>query len=91
MRLLITKSSPLNLKQVPDSRGKNRLGNSGLYVSKVILGGGICGDKRFQPWLLEEVEALPLFEYAWKKGINTWDTVQIPILLFSLAYWLLIT
>jgi aryl-alcohol dehydrogenase-like predicted oxidoreductase len=54
----------------------NRLGNSGLYISKVILGGASFGDVRYQPWLLDENDALPLLEYAWKKGINTWDTVS---------------
>jgi hypothetical protein len=55
------------------------LGNSGLYVSKIILGGGSFGDVRYQPWLLDLEDALPLLEYAWKKGINTWDTVSLQI------------
>jgi hypothetical protein len=45
-------------------------------VSKIILGGGSFGDVRYQPWVLDLEEALPLLEYAWKKGINTWDTVS---------------
>ncbi|KAH8596301.1 NADP-dependent oxidoreductase domain-containing protein [Bisporella sp. PMI_857] len=54
-----------------------RLGNSGLYVSKIILGGAIFGDTKFQPWLLEEDQSLPLLEYAWKNGITTWDTADV--------------
>lgn len=38
---------------------------------------------RFQPWVLEEEKALPLLEYAWKNGINTWDTVGITFLYFT--------
>jgi len=52
-----------------------RLGDSGLYISKVILGTAGYGSSRWQEWVLEEEEALPLLEYAFKVGINTWDTV----------------
>jgi aryl-alcohol dehydrogenase-like predicted oxidoreductase len=51
------------------------LGKSGLKVSKVILGAMSYGDPAWQDWVLEEEEALPLLEYAYKAGINTWDTV----------------
>jgi aryl-alcohol dehydrogenase-like predicted oxidoreductase len=33
------------------------------------------GSKDWQEWVLEEAEALPLLEHAYKVGINTWDTV----------------
>lgn len=36
------------------------------------------GTKQWQDWVLDEDEALPLIEHAYKSGINTWDTV-IPI------------
>ena len=52
------------------------LGNSGLKISKVILGCMSYGDKRWAPWVLEEEEALPVLEYAYKAGINTWDTAD---------------
>ncbi|KAH7381803.1 NADP-dependent oxidoreductase domain-containing protein [Cadophora sp. MPI-SDFR-AT-0126] len=54
-----------------------RLGDSGLYVSKIVLGCAMFGDQRWQPWLLEEEQAMPLLEYAWKNGINTWDTADV--------------
>jgi versiconal hemiacetal acetate reductase len=54
-------------------------------VSKIILGGGSFGDVRYQPWLLDLEEALPLLEYAWKKGINTVSS-QISISHFILAF-----
>lgn len=47
-----------------------------MYISKVVLGCALFGDQRWQPWLLGKEQALPLLEYAWKQGINTWDTVS---------------
>ncbi|MCJ1328154.1 hypothetical protein MMC10_004829 [Thelotrema lepadinum] len=54
-----------------------RLGKSGLKISKVIMGGMSWGSDKWQGWVINEEEALPLLEYAWKKGINTWDTADI--------------
>ncbi|GIJ81936.1 hypothetical protein Asppvi_000439 [Aspergillus pseudoviridinutans] len=53
-----------------------RLGNSGLKISKVILGAMSYGSKKWQDWVLDEDEALPLIEHAYKRGINTWDTAD---------------
>ncbi|KAB8273599.1 hypothetical protein BDV30DRAFT_238377 [Aspergillus minisclerotigenes] len=53
-----------------------RLGTSGLKISKVILGAMSYGTKEWQDWVLNEDEALPLIEHAYKRGINTWDTVR---------------
>ena len=53
------------------------LGNSGLKVSRIILGCMSYGSKEWQPWLLEEDEALPLIEHAYKVGLNTWDTADV--------------
>jgi hypothetical protein len=53
-----------------------RLGQSGLKVSKVILGAMSYGTKKWQKWVIEEEEALPLLKYAYDVGINTWDTVR---------------
>ena len=58
------------------SMGYNRLGKSGLKVSKIILGAMSYGSKDWRKWVLEEDEALPLLEHAFKAGINTWDTVS---------------
>lgn len=55
----------------------NRLGKSGLKISKVVLGAMSFGSKEWRDWVLEEKEALPLLEHAWKVGINTWDTVSL--------------
>lgn len=53
------------------------MGDSGLYISKVILGTASYGSSRWQEWVLEEEAALPLLEHAFKVGINTWDTVSV--------------
>lgn len=35
------------------------------------------GSSDWQEWVLNEEEALPLLEHAYKVGLNTWDTVSI--------------
>lgn len=35
------------------------------------------GSDKWQPWVLNEGDSLPLLEYAYKCGINTWDTVRL--------------
>lgn len=52
------------------------LGNSGLKVSKIILGTMGYGSSQWQDWVLDEEDSLPLIEHAYKQGINTWDTVS---------------
>lgn len=54
-----------------------RLGNSGLKISKIILGTMSYGSKQWQEWVLDEEESLPLIEHAYKQGINTWDTADV--------------
>lgn len=42
------------------------------------------GSKQWQDWVLDEEDALPLIEHAYKLGINTWDTVsQLALFLTS--------
>jgi aryl-alcohol dehydrogenase-like predicted oxidoreductase len=62
----------------------NSLGKSGLKISKVILGTMSFGTDKWQDWVLNEDKALPLLEYAFKRGINTWDTVSRGLLLIYL-------
>ncbi|KAF2744042.1 Aldo/keto reductase [Sporormia fimetaria CBS 119925] len=54
-----------------------RLGNSGLKVSRVILGTMSYGTSQWQPWVLDEDASLPLLKHAYDVGINTWDTADI--------------
>ena len=37
------------------------------------------GSSPFESWILNEDEALPLFEHAFKRDINTRDTVHFPV------------
>ncbi|KAJ6004546.1 hypothetical protein N7522_006191 [Penicillium canescens] len=54
-----------------------RLGDSGLKISKIILGTMGYGSKDWQDWVLDEEDSLPLIEHAYKRGINTWDTADV--------------
>ncbi|KAI8260571.1 Versiconal hemiacetal acetate reductase [Colletotrichum sp. SAR11_239] len=55
-----------------------RLGNSGLKVSKIILGCMAFGTSQWEgsPWVLDEAEGLELLKAAYENGINTWDTAD---------------
>ncbi|KAF9887981.1 hypothetical protein FE257_009370 [Aspergillus nanangensis] len=55
----------------------NNLGKSGLKISKIILGTMSFGTSKWQDWVLNEEESLPLFEHAYNAGINTWDTADV--------------
>ncbi|GFF58852.1 versiconal hemiacetal acetate reductase [Aspergillus udagawae] len=62
--------------RVANARGCHRVGDSGLYVSKIILGTASYGSPRRQEWILNEEAALPLLKHAYDMGINTWDTAD---------------
>ncbi|OCK84099.1 Aldo/keto reductase [Lepidopterella palustris CBS 459.81] len=53
------------------------LGKSGLKISKIILGAMSFGTPEWQDWVINEEQALPLLEHAYKVGINTWDTADV--------------
>ncbi|KAH8695475.1 putative aldo-keto reductase [Talaromyces proteolyticus] len=53
-----------------------KLGNSGLKISKIVLGCMSFGDPAWQGWVLDEEKALPLIHHAYQRGINTWDTAD---------------
>lgn len=55
-----------------------RLGNSGLKVSKIILGTMQYGHRGWMGWVLEdEEEAFKHIKYAYDHGIQTFDTANI--------------
>ncbi|KAJ3710627.1 aryl-alcohol dehydrogenase [Lentinula guzmanii] len=54
-----------------------RLGNSGLKVSKIILGCMSYGSPTWVPWLLNEEEGIKHIKAAYDAGINTFDTANI--------------
>ncbi|KAI0355229.1 Aldo/keto reductase [Trametes cingulata] len=53
-----------------------RLGNSGLKVSKIILGCMSYGSPEWQEWVLGEEEAIKHIKFAYEHGIQTFDTAN---------------
>ncbi|KXT17270.1 hypothetical protein AC579_554 [Pseudocercospora musae] len=55
-----------------------RLGSSGLKVSRLILGCMTFGNPNWEgsPWILPEEQALDLLKKAYALGINTWETAN---------------
>ncbi|KAL8697830.1 MAG: hypothetical protein Q9201_006899 [Fulgogasparrea decipioides] len=66
-----------NGTSTPPPAEYKQLGKSGLRVSVPILGAMSIGDKRWQPWIIGEDEALPLLKAAYDRGLNTWDTANV--------------
>jgi 1-deoxyxylulose-5-phosphate synthase len=54
-----------------------RLGATGLVVSRIALGCMSFGSRQWRPWVLEEGEALPFFRRAIEGGINFFDTADV--------------
>ncbi|KAI8974175.1 Aldo/keto reductase [Trametes punicea] len=54
-----------------------RLGNSGLKVSKIILGCMSYGDPRWSGWILGEEDAIEHIKFAYDHGITTFDTANV--------------
>jgi aryl-alcohol dehydrogenase-like predicted oxidoreductase len=65
--------STLLLTSIPNPS----LGKSGLKISKIVLGAMSFGSSEWQPWVLDEEDALPLLKHAYDRGINTWDTADV--------------
>lgn len=54
------------------------LGNSGLKVSKVILGAMSFGSSKWFDWIMEdEKEVFKLLKHAYDNGLRTWDTANV--------------
>ncbi|KAJ6617541.1 NADP-dependent oxidoreductase domain-containing protein, partial [Mycena sp. CBHHK59/15] len=54
-----------------------RLGNSGLKVSKIILGCMSYGSPEWEPWVLPMEEAIKHIKFAYDAGIQTFDTANV--------------
>lgn len=54
-----------------------RLGNSGLKVSKIILGMMSYGSDKWQEWVLGEKEGIEHVKAAYEAGIQTFDTANV--------------
>ena len=56
----------------------NRLGRTGLEVSRICFGCMSFGKvTEERPWVLGIEEALPMFRKAWESGINFFDTANV--------------
>ncbi|CAE6404697.1 unnamed protein product [Rhizoctonia solani] len=53
-----------------------RLGNSGLKVSRIILGTMSYGSPEWQKWVLDEEESIKHIKLAYEMGIQTFDTAN---------------
>ncbi|KAF8340168.1 aryl-alcohol dehydrogenase [Amanita rubescens] len=54
-----------------------RLGQSGLKVSRIVLGCMSYGTPEWESWVLGEEESLKMIKAAYDAGINTFDTANI--------------
>ena len=54
-----------------------RLGNTGLKVSRLCLGGMTYGTSKWRPWVLDENESRPFIKRALEHGINFFDTADM--------------
>ncbi|CAE6480741.1 unnamed protein product [Rhizoctonia solani] len=54
-----------------------RLGNSGLKVSRLILGLMSYGNKEWDEWILDEEEGIKHIKTAYDAGIQTFDTANV--------------
>ncbi|KAK7444806.1 hypothetical protein VKT23_015123 [Stygiomarasmius scandens] len=54
-----------------------RLGNSGLKVSKIILGCMTYGSPEWQSWVLGEEEGIKHIKAAYDAGVNAFDTANV--------------
>ncbi|KAG6860274.1 hypothetical protein C0995_013419 [Termitomyces sp. Mi166 len=52
-------------------------GNSGLKVSRIILGTMQYGDPQWQQWVLGEEEGIKHIKLAYEAGIQTFDTADV--------------
>lgn len=54
-----------------------RLGQSGLRISKVVLGCMSYGTPGWQDWVLDEEASLPHIKRAYDLGLRTLDTADV--------------
>ncbi|PFH50119.1 hypothetical protein AMATHDRAFT_86013 [Amanita thiersii Skay4041] len=54
-----------------------RLGDSGLKISRLVLGTMQYGSPDWQPWMLSEDDAVNHIKQAYEAGIQTFDTANV--------------
>ena len=55
----------------------DRLGTTGVQVSRICLGCMSYGDPEWRPWILDAAQARPHFQKALDLGINFFDTADM--------------
>ncbi|KAJ3077425.1 hypothetical protein HDU99_001190 [Rhizoclosmatium hyalinum] len=60
----------------PDMVEYTRLGKTGLKVSRLCLGCMSFGSTKWQKWVLDKDESLPIIKRAYDLGINFFDTAD---------------
>jgi aryl-alcohol dehydrogenase-like predicted oxidoreductase len=75
---LLSEASNPDAHPIPRKMQYQRLGNSGLKISRIILGCMSYGNPNWEgsPWILDEEHSLPLLKRAYDMGINTFDTAN---------------
>ncbi|KAK9452244.1 NADP-dependent oxidoreductase domain-containing protein [Limtongia smithiae] len=53
-----------------------KIGKCGLRVSVPILGMMSMGSSKWEPWVLDAEESLPILKRAYDLGVTTWDTAN---------------
>ncbi|KAF8607704.1 Aldo/keto reductase [Ceratobasidium sp. AG-I] len=66
-----------NQASAPNKMTYVRLGQSGLKVSRIILGTMSYGSSDWQPWVLNEEEGIKHIKAAYDLGIQTFDTANV--------------
>ncbi|CAI6340373.1 unnamed protein product [Periconia digitata] len=62
----------------PPKMTYHRLGNSGLKISRLVLGAMGYGSPTLNgSWVHDASASLPLLKHAYDLGINTWDTADV--------------
>lgn len=76
--LVASWEKPESPSSVPPAMQYQKLGSSGLKISRIILGCMTFGNPNWEgsPWVLPERDALPLLKKAYDVGINTWETAD---------------
>ncbi|KAJ3197048.1 hypothetical protein HDU82_001568 [Entophlyctis luteolus] len=67
---------PPPLEFPPDLVEYTRLGKTGLKVSRVCLGCMSFGSTKWQKWVLDKDESLPIIKRAYDLGVNFFDTAD---------------
>jgi len=77
--MVLPKPSSANVSMSTTAREMEyvRLGQSGLKISKIILGCMTYGSSEWQNWVLDEKAGIEHIKFAYENGINAFDTSNV--------------